>query len=439
VSCDSFVAFPPFVRGRRPMFAKNSDRPDDECQPLVQAAAADHAAGAKLACTYIEIDQVRHTNAFLGSRPNWLWGCEHGVNEHGVAIGNHTIYTRDPVAKTGLLGMDLVRLGLERAASASEAVEAIVGLIERYGQGGSGFETMDWPYHNSFLLADAKEGFVLETSDRNWAVRRFVDRASASNHTTIGSDWDRLSERCEAHARERGWWTHEGERFDFAVAYRDAETIPPYVSSGRFRTTCDALSEAGEPLDLAAAKAVLRDHYGDGQLYRPGVDPSTEECFSVCMHAGAIGQTTASMIAELGASEDAAQLCWVAFGNPCMSVYLPVFPEAPLPAALTSASSDPAACGAWHRFKALGDRIAADPAAYAELAHAHWATYERQLEGVAAEIGEVMAMGELEYGEEDRIELLETFMQEAWEATLEEIDKLHRLLDEAGAAAPVRG
>ena len=49
------------------------------------------------------------------------------MNENGVAIGNHTIYTRDPVPKTGLLGMDLVRLGLERARTAESAAEIIIG------------------------------------------------------------------------------------------------------------------------------------------------------------------------------------------------------------------------------------------------------------------------------------------------------------------------
>ena len=36
-----------------------------------------------------------------------------------------------------MLGMDLLRLGLERASSAKEALNVITGLLETYGQVGS--------------------------------------------------------------------------------------------------------------------------------------------------------------------------------------------------------------------------------------------------------------------------------------------------------------
>src|SRR6202008_549697 len=78
--------------------------------------------------------------AVVASHPTWLWGAEHGLNEHGVAIGNEKIWTvDDPHAQSaGLLGMDLVRLGLERGRDADEAFAAITTALEAHGQGGGG-------------------------------------------------------------------------------------------------------------------------------------------------------------------------------------------------------------------------------------------------------------------------------------------------------------
>ena len=73
----------------------------------------------------------------IGSAPWWLWGFEMGVNEWGVTIGNEAVQTREPTHHAALIGMDLIRLGLERAQTADSAVEIIGALIEEYGQGGS--------------------------------------------------------------------------------------------------------------------------------------------------------------------------------------------------------------------------------------------------------------------------------------------------------------
>ncbi len=377
VSCDSIAVAAARAAGGRTIFAKNSDRPPGESQPLLQLPAADHAAGEPLRCQYVEIEQVAHTHAVLGSRPYWLWGMEHGVNEHRVAIGNHTIYTKDPVAEVGLLGMDLVRLGLERARSAAEAVEVIVGLIECYGQGGSGFRDTVWPYHNSFVIADAEAIYLLEASARHWALRDAPHGVSASNHVTIGEDWSRLSSGCVQHAVEMAWWSDGTERFDFARAYRDESVVPTQVSSGRYGATCAALASR-TPLDEAAVKRLMRDHYESGESYLPSFEPDDERFFSVCMHAGAVGSTAASLVCELAADRRRPQLCWVALCNPCVAPYLPVFLEAPLPEALTRAGEEPAGDSGWWTFKALSDAVEKDWATRGPLVREAWRGFEEE-------------------------------------------------------------
>jgi hypothetical protein len=68
-SCDTLVILGPPTQGGHTLFAKNSDRPPTECQPLFQAPRLPHPQGATLGCQYIAIPQVSETMAVLGSRP----------------------------------------------------------------------------------------------------------------------------------------------------------------------------------------------------------------------------------------------------------------------------------------------------------------------------------------------------------------------------------
>lgn len=359
-ACDSLVALGNATADGAVLFAKNSDRPAAECQPLVQVPRQSHAAGSALRCTYIEIPQVAETFRLIGSRPFWCWGFEHGLNEHGVAIGNHTVFSKEPLAGKGLIGMDLVRLGLERGRSAEHAVEVVTALLEAHGQGGSGYVDKDWPYHNSFLVADRSGAFVLETSARYWAVRRVDEVASVSNHLSIGSDWDALSDGVIEHAIAEGWWSEErDERFDFAAAYRDTSVAPEAISSGRHQRTC-ALLEAGKgAITVVTLKAALRDHYGRSG---PALDltPAEPRYFSVCMHAEPVGTTTASVIAEIPPAADEPLTYWASLGSPCLGVFVPLYVDADVPAALGRGGEHPSGDSPWWQAKRILTLVEAD-------------------------------------------------------------------------------
>ncbi len=323
--CDTMVTVLP----DRVLFAKNSDRDPNEAQLLDWQPGRDHAAGSRLRCTWIEIPQARATHATLLSRPYWMWGAEMGANERGVAIGNEAVFTRQPVADTGLTGMDLVRLGLERGDTAERAVEVMIELLETHGQGGGcGHENRAFAYHSSFLVADPHRAFVLETSRRRWQAERIASAWSISNGFTLPgmaaeSDW--LRTRISACVTRRAR--------TFAAASR-AE-------------------------DIGALMSALRDH-GNGQEARYRL--LNGAMAAACMHAGglvAASQTTASWASEL---KPGALRHWVTgTAAPCTGLFKPVRIDDPLE--LGPQPTDRAdTASLWWRHERLHRRVLRDPA-----------------------------------------------------------------------------
>lgn len=423
LACDSLVALGNATADGSVLFAKNSDRPADECQPLVQIARQRHRPGAPLRCQYIDIAQVEETAAVVGSQPFWLWGLEHGLNEHGVAIGNHTVFTKDALSGRGLIGMDLVRLGLERARSAEHAVDVITTLVAQHGQGGSGYSDKDWPYHNSFLIADRRAAFLLETSDRHWAVRAIHDVGSASNHLSIGTDWNALSAGVVAHASSQGWWPDGNARFDFAGALRDTSMAPEVISSGRYRRTCEILAATRGRISAMSLRAALRDHYGS-PVYRPGFAIDDERAFSVCMHADPVGTTTASMVARLPADDHDLLRCWTSLGSPCVGIFLPCYPIARLPARLSRGSAAPDSASPWWGFKHLLTLVERDFDRYGARVRAHWDSLEERLQE-EAEAVESEALARLRRSDHDAaVTLLGDLMERNVARVCDELNRL---------------
>lgn len=98
-----------------------------------------------------------------------------GCNEHGVCIGNEALFsTTPPCAVPALTGMDLVRIGVERAATAAEAVDIICRHVAEYGVGGphTGPGCVPFVYHNAFVIADRAELWHVETAGRCWRAAK---------------------------------------------------------------------------------------------------------------------------------------------------------------------------------------------------------------------------------------------------------------------------
>lgn len=380
--CDTLIALADLTASGRVTLAKNSDREPNEAQYLTQTTAADHAPGDRVFCTYIDIPEVAHTYAVIGSRPWWMWGFEHGVNEKGVAIGNEAVWSRLPAsAEPGLLGMDLLRLTLERAATADEALSVLLSLLETHGQSGNAAVSRISLYHNSFILADRMGGWVLQTAGKHWVTKKIVGWASISNVYSIGSDYDAISDEAIAFATAKGWYDPaSGWPFDFADAYADPDLPALPSCQSRFRLSQAAMGKhAGRGgVKLQDVFDILRSHgAGDEDPdWRPGDDGESH----LCMHARSTAgfETAASMVAELPLADapDSDLVYWASLASPCLSAFVPVWFDAGIPAAYEQPQAGKP--DAWWSQEELQRLIETDYGRYAGLGRAVYAQLERQ-------------------------------------------------------------
>jgi dipeptidase len=329
--CDTLLASPPATLSGAMLFAKNSDRERNEAQALEMPPRGAHGRGDRVRLTYIEIDQAPKTHACLISRPFWMWGAEMGANEHGVVIGNEAMHAIVPAQrKPALTGMDLVRLGLERAASAADAVQVITELLERHGQGGDCGHLGRFYYHNGFVIADPREAYVVETVGRWWAVERVSGVRALSNALSIGRHPDALSTDLQAHAGRAGWLDPSG-RFDVAARLIDPVRDAATFGRGRCARATSLLAPLSGRIGLGDLQAVLRDHGAEAE-YDPDWSPRKTMRRSICMHAAAgprRSQTVASMASDLAPGRITH---WVTGASaPCLSLFKPVVLGFPLP------------------------------------------------------------------------------------------------------------
>jgi dipeptidase len=347
--CDTLVALPSATDRGALLFAKNSDRERNEAQVLEISPARRHPAGAPVQLTYIAIPQAPETFACLLSRPFWMWGAEMGANAHGVVIGNEALHARTPAQRRrALTGMDLVRLALERADTAERAVQTIIEMLERHGQGGDCGHLGRFYYNNGFIVADPREAYVLETAGRWWAVKRVASHRALSNAYSIASDYDAISGDLARHAADQGW-TDEDGRFDVAGRLLDEDRDAISFGRGRCARGQALLDRSAPRLTLAAMMAMLRDH---GEA--PDWSPANTQGRTLCMHAaeGARrSQSVASMASEL---REGRFVHWVTGTSaPCTSIFKPVILEAGLPRQGAPATDRFDSAAPWWRHETL--------------------------------------------------------------------------------------
>jgi secernin len=326
--CDTIVATPDVTADGVMLFGKNSDREPNEAQFLYFSPAKDHPKDSRLHVTYIEIPQVSHTYSVLLSKPFWMWGAEMGFNEHGVAIGNEAVFTKISHHKEGvLLGMDLLRLGLERGGTAEEALSVITDLIAKYGQGGNCSYWNEYYYHNSYLIADPHHAWVLETAGEHWAAKRILGVYTISNGLTLNNEFDLTSSDLVYFAISMGWCQGR-EDFDFASCYSDDEKTKQCYSRERQCSTGAVLSTQYGNVNVSTLMNTLRNHGSDtGSNWCPDNDPSG---MNVCMHTSPVNvyQTTASMVSHLH-PEHPTHFA-TATSAPCTSIFKPIWGDVPL-------------------------------------------------------------------------------------------------------------
>ncbi|MCD4772983.1 MAG: C69 family dipeptidase [Bacteroidales bacterium] len=165
-----------------------------------------------------KIHQVSHTYAVIGFQ----------MNEHQVAVGETTFVGREELWNKSkyLEYWHLMRLALERAKTAREAIKIMTELVEQYGYGSEG---------ESFSIADPNEAWILEmigTGDGGegavWVAVKIPDGyiSAHANMARIGEFSLDDPENCLYSANiisfavENGYYdTDSGEPFRFNEAY----------------------------------------------------------------------------------------------------------------------------------------------------------------------------------------------------------------------------
>ena len=197
------------------------------------------------------VDIIHYENGkFLGQIPevSHTYNVVGFMNEHQVAIGETTFGGLDSLQFQSNALLDygsLMKLALQRAKTAREAIKIIVELVEKYGYAGSG---------ESFSISDKNEAWIMEIIGKGnyekgavWVAMRIPDgfvsgHANQARITTFPfqkkNDWNNLKQDVYhspdviSFARKHGFYKGSDATFSFSDVYN-----PITFDGARF---CDA-------------------------------------------------------------------------------------------------------------------------------------------------------------------------------------------------------
>lgn len=289
----------------------------NEANALVRVAANKHQLGEAVRITHLVVPQAKKTHEVLMIKAFWTYGCEIGINEHGLAMGEEAVYTTEmgTEQKDGIIGPDLMRLALERTRNCQEAIGLMTRLLGEYGQGGNCELSGNAHFDSSFILADTSEAYILETAGRQWASKKIEGIGSISNMLSLHEDWDKTSS------------VPDGGQLDWAATYGLADVPPTLGAPDRQMVTYSALESAKGRIGLKTIFQIMR-HHGDG--YHPAAAQAHR---NICVHAGPQEnrgwQADGVMVTEAGPD---GVIAWVTgTSGTCVSIFKPVFLGVELP------------------------------------------------------------------------------------------------------------
>ena len=358
--CDTLIATPGDTASGNTIFAKNSDRPPTETQPLVKHDRKTHSPNTINTLEFISVPETEVSYKHVGSRPYWCWGYEHGFNEHQVVIGNEALQSKLRPDKPTLTGMDLVRLGLERGSNAREALDAITSVVERFGQGK--FEHPDGhsTYDNGFIVADPNEAYVLETAGHEWAARKVQKSQGISNTYSISNNWDLISENALRLANKSAC-DNGNDRLDFRDFFKE-DTKFSYSADQRELRSCSLLDYHSGKINIAKMISILSDHSGQEFESKNKIE-AIESGYGICMHSDSVSKgsnTAASLIAELCSNETRLPIYWTSMYSPCTGIFFPTFIEGMFNKSLSFGDKKSSQDSAWWIFYYLNQSLKTD-------------------------------------------------------------------------------